>query len=280
LKLRALEMNHSILGQLNKRSQLALSWLLLLAGISMALILSIAFSGCGSSNPYPPGSFDRAKFFVDNDNDLEAVAALESFVRHNPTDSLAAEAQYLKSMVYMDMGEYPLAAVEFQILQKDYPTDDRVEDAFFQEGMAYYKQVGAVRRDVTGAYEARLHFLKFSQEFPNSQHLPEVLQHMAEISDLMVRKRLEQAKVFWQLKRYKAIEVTLNTALEDEGGSTLLDEVMWERARALVKLDDVDEAAAMYEGIINGYPDSDFFDRAQSALRKLDEDEADYEDQD
>ena len=118
---------------------------------------------------------------------IEAVAALESFIRHNPTDSLAAEAQYLKAMTYMDMKEYPLAAVEFQILRKDYPTSHRVEDAYFQEGVAYLEQVGRIERDITGAYEARLHFLKFSQRVSRLRATcPRSSTYMQEISDLMV----------------------------------------------------------------------------------------------
>jgi len=254
------------------------SGLALLAGWILLLGAGL-LGGCGAGNPYPKGSFERARFFVEKDKHIEAVAALETFVRHNPTDSLASEAQYLKAMVYMDTHEYPLAAVEFQILRKDYPTSDRVEDALFQEGVAYFKQVGRVERDVTGALEARRHFLQFSQEYPDSKHMPEVQKYMQEISDLMVRKRLQQARVFWQLKRYEAVKVTLGTALEEEGGSSLLDEVLWERARAVSKLDDPDEAARMYEQIISEFPDSRFRDRAQSALKELDEEDEPPEDE-
>lgn len=237
-------------------------------------------SGCGASNPYPKGSFERAEFYADNQKNLEAVAALESYVRHNPTDSLAAEAQYLKSMVYMDMEEYPLAAVEFQILRKDYPTCSRIEDSYFQEGVAYFRQVGRIERDVTGAHEARLHFLKFSQEFPTSSFMPEVIDYMQQISDLMVRKRLQQAKVFRQLGRWEAVEVTLGIAMEEEGASNYLDEVIWERGRAAEKLWKVDLAAEMYENLINDYPDSKFTPRARAALKKLDEEpETELEDE-
>ena len=121
-------------------------------------------AGCGARNPHPVGSYERGVFYADQGKDVEAVAALDSYIRSNPTDSLAAEAQYLKGLTYMEMGEYPLAGVEFQILRKDYPTSSRVEEALFQEGVAYLNQVGRVERDITGAYEARLQFLKFSQE--------------------------------------------------------------------------------------------------------------------
>jgi outer membrane assembly lipoprotein YfiO len=234
-------------------------------------VLAAVAAGCGGSNPHPPGSYERGVYFAEQGKDVEAVAALESFVRQNPTDSLAAEAQYLKGMTYLEMGEYPLAAVEFQILRKDYPTSPRVEDALFREGIAYLWQVGRIERDITGAYEGRLHFLKFSQEYPSSEHMPEVLDYMSEISDLMVRKRLEQVKIYKQLRRYEAVAITLDDVIKEEAGSSLIPEVLWERAKIAEKLNDPDKAADMYEMLMSGYPDSGYAERANKALRGLDE---------
>lgn len=253
--------------RLSHRALLTGAWLGLLT-VSTGLVLS----GCAGGNPYPSGSYERAQYYLEKDKKIEAVAALESFVRQNPTDSLAAEAQFQKSMVYMDTREYPLAAVEFQILRKDFPTSDRVEDAFFQEGVAYFRQVDKIQRDVTGAHEARLHFLKFSEEFPGSVHLAAVREYMQQISDLMVRKRLQQAKVFWQLKRYAAVKVSLETVLQEEPGSTLRDQVLWQLGRASRKLDEPEQAARMYQRLLDEYPRSPLADRAREALGVLQED--------
>ena len=236
-------------------------------------------AGCGARNPHPVGSYERGVFYAEQGKDVEAVAALESYIRNNPTDSLTAEAQYLKGVTYMEMGEYPLAGVEFQILRKDYPTSSRVEDALYQEGVAYLNQVGRVERDITGAYEARLHFLKFSQEYPDSKHMPQVTEYMADISDLMVRKRLEQVKIYRQLRRYEAVAITLDDILSEEAGSSLIPDVLWERAKAAERLDDPDTAARMYERLVSEYPDGRYAKGAGKALRKLDDMESE-EDED
>jgi len=255
------------------RRSLALIW--------TAVALLALLAGCGASNPHPVGSYERGVFFAEHGKDLEAVGALETFVRHNPTDSLAAEAQYLKALTYMNMHEYPLAAVEFQILRKDYPISPRVEDALFHEGEAYLEQVGAIERDITGAYEARLHFLKFSQEYPSSPHMPEVLAYMQEISDLMVWKRLEQVKVYGQLGRHKAVAKVLDILLDEEAGSSYIPEVLWKRAEVARKLDDIDTEAEMYERLVDTFPDSPYGEDARKRLAKLDAEEFDdYLDED
>ncbi len=237
----------------------------LAAAVTLALLAAVA--GCSLHNPHPVGSFERGAYYAERGNNVEAISALDAYVRHNPADSLAAEAQYLKGMTYMDMGEYPLAAVEFQILRKDYPTSERVEDAYFEEGMAYYDQVGRIERDVTGAYEARAHFLRFLEAYPRSSRIPEVHATLQEISDLLVNKRLAQIKIYRQLRRHEAVAVTLDDILVSEPGSSLVDEVLWERGRTAEKLGDYETARDVYQRLILEFPDTDAGRRAPDALR-------------
>lgn len=231
-----------------------------------ALAAAMLPAGCGLHNPHPTGSFDRGAHYAENGNNVEAVAALETFIRHNPTDPRAAEAQFIKAETYMRMKEYPLAAVEYQILRKDYPTSDFVERADFREGVAYFEQVGSVARDVTGAHEARLHFAGFLERYPTSEHAGEVRDYLQRISDIMVRKRLGQARVYGQLGRHDAVALTLDDVLRYEAGSALLDQVLWERAKVAERLGDDATAAVMYRRIVEEHPDSGFADRATGAL--------------
>lgn len=219
-----------------------------------AALLGFLAQGCAGGNPHPPGTLDRADFFAGKGKRLEAVAAYEAFVRHNPTDSLAAEAQFRKAMVYMELKEFPLAAVEFQILRKDFPTSDRVEEALFQEGLAYRRQVTDEERDASGALEARAHFERFRETYPQSTRLPAVAAELAGISDLVVRKRLAQVEVFRQLGRWKAVAAVLDGVLEAEPGSSLVPDVLWERAQAAEKLGDSTGAARFYRRLADDFP--------------------------
>jgi outer membrane assembly lipoprotein YfiO len=247
------------------RGRLTVSWLLVL-GTCLALGL---VAGCSASNPHASGTYDRGLYWLEKGRYQEAADAFGIFVRQNPTDSLAAQAQFEKGRAYMRSREYPLAAVEFQILAKDFSTSPLVEDALFHEGECYYFQVGRIERDVTPAYEARLHWLEFARRYPQSRHIPQVREYMQEIADLMVRKRLQRIKVYRQLRRWDAVALSLDRTLQEEPSSRLLDEVLWQRGQVAERLDEPQVASAMYQRLLSEFPESAHRGRAQAALGRL-----------
>jgi outer membrane assembly lipoprotein YfiO len=239
---------------------------------AVVIILAVAGAlavGCGTKNPYAPGTFERAACYAEHDDFQLAADAFGAFVRQNPADSLAAEAQFRKGRAYMELHEYPLAAVELQILQKDYPNSPLVEDAMFYEGEAYLAQVGRLERDVSGAYDAREHFRKFARTYPNSPHIPAVRARLTEISDLLVRKRLQAAHVYEQLGRWEAVAITLDHIIDEEPDSALLDQVLLRRAEVARRLYDPATARTMYTRLLTAYPDSPLAGRAREGLDAL-----------
>jgi outer membrane assembly lipoprotein YfiO len=243
-----------------------------LAAVGMALTIAgvaAGLGGCGASNPYPVGSFDRGERFSARGKHHEAIDALDSFIRRNPTDSLSARAQYLKALSYMELKEYPLAAVELQILRKDFPASEFAEDAFYQEGLAYLNQVGRIQRDVSGAYEARAHFRKFLAQYPDSPHVPQVQEHLRHISDIIVSKRISAADVFEHLGRHAAAGLVLQSTYEEEKESRLLDKVLFLRGQMAAKAGERGTAAEAYQRLLADYPDSKFAAAARVALAGL-----------
>jgi len=61
----------------------------------------------------------------------------------------------------------------------------------------------------------------------------------------------------------------LDRILADEPTSSLLDEVLWERAKVAERLADPETAAAMYRQLVDAYPDSDHREAARRALARL-----------
>lgn len=235
--------------------------------LGCALVLVVG--ACGSTNPFPPGSYERGVHYQENGRRTEAAEAFAAYLRSEPSDSLAAEAQYRKALCYQELEQYPLAAVEYQILRKDYPMSQRVEDAYFAEGVCYLGQVDRVERDLTGVDQARRHFLEFARKYPESEHMPEVETYMQEMSDMVVRKRLGAVHVYRQLGRNRAAGITLDDIIATEPNSALIDQAMIWRAEISTKTGDWEVGIDMCYAIINDYPDSKYVKRAEKILAEL-----------
>jgi outer membrane assembly lipoprotein YfiO len=246
-----------------RRSTLIISALTLMAAAAFLI------SGCSTANPYSGGSLERAVFFKDEGKDREAAEAFGMFIRRSPTDSMAAWAQLEKGMCYSRLEEYPLAAVEFQILRQEYPVSELVEDAIYQEAHAMLDQVGNIHRDISPAIDARIRFQTYIDMYPMSRHTPGARDALREIGDLIVEKNLNIAKTYRSMGKHKAAAIMLDRMMETEKESKLLDEVYLMRAKAARKLDDRETALTFLDKLLSDFPESDKADEARRLQEKI-----------
>jgi outer membrane assembly lipoprotein YfiO len=239
------------------------------AAAAVALALAGLAAGCGTTNPYPDGSWARASYFADHGKHREAVDAFDRFLRRSPGDSLADEAQLRKARQLLDLKEYPLAAVELQILRQEYPASEHVPESWFLEGVALVKQVGRVEHDITPALDARSRFQKFLSLDPDSTQAAEARAYLDRIDDILLRKKLGEAEVFRQLGHPEAAGVVLGTALSDTEDGKLRPQVLLRRAQVALKAGDRDAAVSAWEELVASYPRSSEARAARAELRKM-----------
>ena len=233
------------------------------------LILAACAVGCGSSNPYPVGSYERAVDFRDRGKHQQAADAYGLFLRRSPTDSLAAQAQFDKARSYMEIKEYPLAAVEYQILRQEYPTSELLEEAMFQECESYLLQVGRAERDMTPGFEARDRYLSFLRTYPMSPFRPTVEERLVQISDMVVVKQLKTVDLYRRLKKHESAAIVLDRLIESERKTRLRDRLFWERYRTAIRLEETPVAIEQLEHLIAECPGSSYLNQAQKQLTRL-----------
>ena len=232
-------------------------------------LFAVVIVGCGGSNPHALGSYDRALAFSQDGKHQEAADAYGLFLRRSPTDSLAAQAQFDKARSYMELREYPMAVVEFQILRQEYPTHALVQEAMFQECESKFLQVGRIERDMTPGFEARDSYLSFLRTYPMSPWRSAVDARLVEISDMVVNKQLKSVDLYRRMKKHESAAIVLDRLIESERKSTLRDHLIRERALTAEKLDDTETAVEHWERLIEEHPESSYADEAGERLERL-----------
>ena len=239
--------------------------------ILLAFALALAWlAGCaGYRPPYPAGTYQRAAALREHGQYQLAVDAYSDFLQRHPADSLADRAELEKALTLMHLKEYPLAAVELQILRKEYPTSPLLPEALYQEGRAYLLQVGRVERDISPVFEARRRFRQLLDLYPTHPRAEAARQALVDISDLVVRKKMGQADLYRRLHRDNAAAVVLDRLLESETETRLRDRVLWERAQTALALADTATAAQRLDQLLADFPDSPLHDTAADLRRRL-----------
>lgn len=232
-----------------------------------ALLLALALGACSHpGKDLPVGSYERGIAELEGERYLEAVEDLKLFLRRNPTDELADDAQFAVAEAYQRMGDHAVAAVEYEILRKDFPTSELAEEAFYQEGMCYVEQVPPVELEQSATRRALAHFQRYLVEYPDGERRDDAQRQLDQLVRHLDRKELEAARLYARLGNWRAVEVTLAASLQASAGSELRPDMLLLRGRALRRLGREDEAQALFRELVEQHPGHAAAARAASLL--------------
>jgi len=236
------------------------------------LLLAFLFlAGCsGAYSGMPSGSFERGEAKFEDESWYDAVEDLRLFIRRSPTDPRAPQAQYMIATSRYKDEDYPVAAVEFEILRNDYPTSDLVDDAWFMQGMCYVQQVPKIELDQTPTRQAVQHFVRYLRENPGGKHREEAEKELDKLNLHLDQKSMAAAQLYRRLRRWRAAAVTADAFLELRPDSELRPEMLLLAGEAHTQTVQWDRARAVYESFLQEYPDHDGVKDARKGLEKID----------
>ncbi len=240
-------------------------------GVAMlGITLAVVLAACGPPvGDLQPGTFERGKVECEHGFHTEGIEDLKLFIRRNPTHPEADDAQFTVGMCYFEAEDYPLAAVEFQIMRADYPDSDLLCDAFYQEGLCYSKQVPPIRLEQTATQTAIAHFERFMRSHPECGQLSEVRGEVERLRLHLDRKQVHIAKNYLRWNQPRAAQITANALLLDRPDSPVRPEALFVLGKASAKLDEAEEARAAWQEIVTRFPEHELANEAQDLLDSI-----------
>lgn len=91
----------------------------------------------GSDNDNPLKLYRDAYALYEANKQNEAIEKFSDFVKQNPQHDYADNAIYWMGESYYDQKEFMLAITEFRRVIREYPTSNKLADAFLKIGMCY-----------------------------------------------------------------------------------------------------------------------------------------------
>jgi len=231
------------------------------------LVLLFLASGCSHpGSGLPNGSFERGKAEYEGERYYDAIESLKLFVRRSPTDARVDEAQYMIGMARFDNEEYPVAAVEFEILRTDYPNSDLVEDAWLMEGLCYVEQVPSIHLEQSITRRALEHYQRFLREMPASDRRGEAQEKIDELQLHLDRKTMAGIRLYDRLGRDRAALVSVDAMLDERRDSALRADALLLAGDLHEELDELPEARARWQQVVDEFGMTSL---APEALRRL-----------
>ena len=163
------------------------------------------------------------------------------------------------------------AAQAYQDWLTFFPTDPLADDAMLKVAEAEMRQMGLSDRDISHARKAEQRLKALLQQYPKSSLRPVVEDRLHEVQENLAMHNLSIARFYGnkfeqQKGGLKGAQSRLKEIVDKYPCFSYNDEVLFRLASTYQAEEEPDEAAKYYQQLIQGYPDSEFNEKAREQL--------------
>lgn len=164
------------------------------------------------------------------------------------------------------------AAQAYQDWLTFFPTDPLADDAMLKVAEAEMRQMGLSDRDITHARKAEQRLKSLLQQYPKSSLRPTVEARLREVQENLAMHNLAIARFYQDAKfnnqkgGLKGAQSRLKEIVDKYPCFSYNDEVLYRLATTYQAEEEPDEAAKYYQQLLQGFPDSDYVDKARDQL--------------
>ncbi|MBR2637983.1 MAG: outer membrane protein assembly factor BamD [Bacteroidaceae bacterium] len=167
--------------------------------------------------------YEAAKEYYIRGDYSKAAPLLEGVIRMFKGSKKAEESLFMLGMCYYESQDYSTAAQYFKMFYTSYPRGEYAELARFYSGKSLYMGIAEPELDQTDTHLAIQEMQLFIEYFPASNLRDKAQDMMFEMHDVLVKKDLLSAQLYYELgdymaymgNNYQACIITAQNALKD-----------------------------------------------------------------
>jgi outer membrane protein assembly factor BamD len=202
------------------------------------LIFLVLASSCG----------EYEKLLKSTDYDLKKAKAKEYFEagqfvkttelmgqilpRFRATDE-AEDLNWMNAQSFYGMKDYLSASTYFKAYMDQYPYGKYSEEATYMAAMCDYNMAPRAELDQDNTKAAIEGFNYFINRYPKSSRVEECKKLAKDLEEKLVEKSYLSAKLYYDMKQYKAAIVALNNSLKEYADTKYREEMMYLKLNSL-----------------------------------------------
>jgi outer membrane protein assembly factor BamD len=204
----------------------------------IVLIILMLVSSCGEYEKLLKSTdFDlkksKAKEYYDAGQYVKVTELLTQILpRYRATDE-AEDLNWMNAQSYYGMKDYFMAGSTFKSFIDQFPFGKHAEEAYFMAAMCDYNISARPELDQENSRNSIEGFKIFINKFPNSSKVEESKKLIRDLEDKQVEKSYLSAKLYYDMKQYKAAVVALNNSLKEFANTKYREKMMYLKLNSL-----------------------------------------------
>ena len=206
--------------------------------IYIVLVILVLVSSCGEYEKLLKSTdYDlkkaKAKEYYDASQYIKATELLAQILPRYRATEEAEELNWMNARSFYQMKDYIMAGSYFKSFIEQYPFGKHGEEANFMAAMCDYNMAPRAELDQEATRNALEGFNIFINRFPASPKVEESKRLIKEMEEKLVEKSYLSAKLYYDMRQYKAAAIALNNSLKEYTDTKYRQEMMFLKLNSL-----------------------------------------------
>lgn len=175
----------------------------------------------------------KAKEYYDAKQYVKATEVLSQILPRYRASSEAEELNWMNAMSFYNMKDYMMAASYFKSFVEQFPFGQHAEEANFMAAYCDYKMAPRPELDQENTRNAIEGFTVYISRFGNSPRVEEAKKIIQELQETLVEKSYLSARLYYDMKNYKAAVTALTNSLREYANTKYREEMMYLKLSSL-----------------------------------------------
>jgi len=225
-----------------------------------AFIIFISLISCSSRNRKEylsaEDSFRRAMEKYKKGKYLDASEAFTVITLNFSGNAIVDSAQFYLGECNYRMKQYIVAASEYERLINHYPYSGLVEKSKYQMGMCYFKLSPHYGLDQEYSQKCLDEFQEFTEYYPESTLIPEVLDKILEMRGKIAKKTYKSGELYYKMHDYKSANIYFDKVLESYYDTEYAPKALLKKMESFLKMKQTEQAEMVFQRLKEKYPNS------------------------
>jgi outer membrane protein assembly factor BamD len=229
--------------------------------LHIILIFLVLLSSCGEYEKILKSTDSelkktKAKEYYEKGEYVKATELLAQILPRYRATEEAEELNWINAQSYFGMKDYFMAGSYYKSFIDQFPFGKHSEDANYMAAFCDYKISPPPELSQENTINAIEGFNIFMNKFPNSTKVEDCKKMISELQDKLVEKSYLNAKLYYDMKQYKAAVVALNNSLKEYANTKYREKMMYLKLNSLynyAELSQANKQRERYQATLDDY---------------------------